>query len=102
MSGNSNGNTTGNTTSIDCSGAAKSFTNDVAPIIRASCATGSNCHGSGSVNGPGELLTYSEIQTASARIRPAVLSGIMPKTGSLTTAEKTSIICWIDNGTTNN
>ena len=95
-------NSTGNTTSINCSGAAKSFSKDVAPIIQASCATSSNCHGAGSVNGPGELLTYVEVQTAGARIRAAVLSGLMPKTGSLTTAGKTSIVCWIDNGSTNN
>jgi hypothetical protein len=99
---NSSGTSTSNTTTIDCSGAAKSFSNDVAPIISASCATGSNCHASGSFNGPGELLNYTEIQRASALIRAAVLSGEMPKTGSLTTAQKNSIICWIDNGSTNN
>lgn len=91
-----------NTTTIDCSGAAKSFSSDVAPIIQTSCAIGSGCHASGSINGPGELLNYSEIERASAQIRAAVLSGVMPKTGSLTTAEKNSIICWIDNGSTNN
>jgi hypothetical protein len=26
----------------------------------------------------------------------------MPKTGSLTTAQKNAIICWIDNGAANN
>ena len=101
-SSNSSGTSTSNTTTIDCSGAAKSFANDVAPIISASCAIGSNCHASGSFNGPGELLNYTEIQRASAQIRAAVLSGEMPKTGSLTTAQKNSIICWIDNGSTNN
>jgi len=100
MSGASSANTT--TTSTDCSGVAKSFSKDVAPIIQASCATGSGCHGAGSFNGPGELLTYGEIQGASAQIRSAVLSGLMPKTGSLTTAQKNSIVCWIDNGSSNN
>lgn len=93
--------TVGNTTNIDCSGAAKSFSKDVAPIISSTCATGSNCHGSGSFNGPGELLTYTEISNAGAQIRSAVLSGLMPKTGSLTTSQKSSIVCWIDNGSPN-
>jgi len=91
-----------NTSSLDCTGSAKSFATDVNPIIQNSCATNSGCHGSGSHNGPGELLTYTEIFNSRSVIRPAVLSGAMPQTGSLTTAEKTSIICWIDNGALNN
>ena len=101
MSSNSNS-ATGNTTSIDCGGVPKSFSTNVDPIIQGACATGANCHGTGSTNGPGELLNYAEVHTASAQIRSAVLSGVMPKTGSLTTAQKNSIICWIDNGSTNN
>src|SRR5438874_10477824 len=50
--------------SVDCSGTAKSYATDVSPIIQASCATNSGCHGSGSHNGPGELLTYSEVFNA--------------------------------------
>jgi len=95
-------NNTSGTTSIDCSGTAKTFSSDVSPIIQSSCATGSNCHAAGSNNGPGELITYTEIASASASIRAAVLAGIMPKTGSLTTAEKNTIICWIDSGSSNN
>jgi hypothetical protein len=90
------------TGSVDCSGAAKSFSADVNPIIQASCATGSNCHGSASNNGPGELLAYSEIFNVRAQIRSAVLLGIMPKNASLTTAQKNAIVCWIDNGSLNN
>ena len=90
------------TSSIDCSGSAKSFATDVNPTIQNSCAVNSGCHGLGSNNGPGELSTYTEIFNARSAIRPAVLSGAMPQTGSLTTAEKTSIICWIDNGASNN
>ena len=93
---------TASAASVDCSGTAKSYATDVSPIIQASCATNSGCHGSGSHNGPGELLTYSEVFNAHASIRAAVLSGAMPQNGSLTTAQKTAIICWIDNGATNN
>jgi len=90
------------TSSVDCSGTAKSFATDVNPIIQASCATNSGCHGGGSNNGPGELRTYTEIFNARSSIRAAVLSGAMPQNGSLTTAQKTAIICWIDSGATNN
>ncbi len=88
--------------SVDCSGVAKSFSTDVSPIIQTTCATGSSCHSAGSINGPGELRTYSEISNARADIRSAILSGLMPKTGSLTSSQKNSIICWIDNGALNN
>jgi hypothetical protein len=86
----------------DCAGPAKSFANDVNPIVQVSCATNSGCHGSGSNNGPGELIGYSKIFNASSDIRSQVSSGRMPLTGSLTTAQKNAIICWIDNGAPNN
>jgi hypothetical protein len=90
------------TSSVDCMGIAKSFVTDVNPIIQNSCATNSGCHGSGSHNGPGELLTYTEVFNSRSDIRTAVFTGAMPQTGSLTTAQKASIICWIDNGALNN
>src|SRR5437867_8206444 len=90
------------TFSADCSGTAKSFSSDVDPIIQSSCATNSGCHGSGSNNGPGTLLTYADIYNARTAIRFAIVSGEMPQNGSLTTAQKNAIICWIDNGAQNN
>jgi len=86
---------------VDCSGAAKSFATNVNPIIQSSCAANSGCHGSGSNNGPGELLSYSQIFSARSAIRTAIISGRMPQNGSLTTAQKNSISCWIDNGAPN-
>lgn len=88
--------------SVDCSGVANSFLVNVNPIIQSTCATGSSCHGTGSINGPGELRTYAEISNAHVDIRSAILSGLMPKNGSLTNAQKNMIICWIDNGALNN
>ncbi|MBC7830172.1 MAG: hypothetical protein H7122_20685 [Chitinophagaceae bacterium] len=86
----------------DCSVVARSFAADVNPIIQSSCATNSGCHGSGSNNGPGELIRHSQIFSARSAIRAAVISGRMPKNGSLTTAQKNSISCWIDNAAPNN
>ncbi|TAL48964.1 MAG: hypothetical protein EPN92_03145 [Chitinophagaceae bacterium] len=90
----------GGTTS--CTGVPNKFAADVNPIIQSTCATNSGCHGAGSPNGPGELLTYTQIYNARVNIRSAVSSGTMPKTGSLSTAQKNSIICWIDSGAPNN
>jgi len=88
--------------SVNCTGVASAFAANVNPIIQSTCATDATCHGSGSLNGPGPLLTYNQIFTARASIKTAVANGTMPKTGSLTTAQKNSIICWVDAGGPNN
>ena len=90
----------GGTYTPNCTGAAVQFTANVLPIFQSSCAA-TGCHNSGSSNGPGALTTYAEISAAKTQIRGAVLSGAMPKTGSLTAAQKNSIICWIDAGAAN-
>jgi hypothetical protein len=92
----------GNETTVDCSGPAKSFASDVMPVIQASCTTGSGCHGSGSNNGPGALVNYTQIFNAHADIRSAVASRHMPLNGSLSATEMNAILCWIDNGAPSN
>ena len=92
----------GGGTTVNCTGVASAFAANVNPIIQSTCATDATCHGAGSVNGPGPLLTYTQISNASVTIKTAVANGTMPKTGSLTTAQKNSIICWINSGTPNN
>ena len=89
-------------TSVDCSGPAKSFVIDVTPVFQSSCANGSGCHGSGSNNGPGSLVTYSQTFNDRDEIRSVVASGHMPLNGSLTASQKKAILCWIDNGALNN
>jgi hypothetical protein len=91
-----------NHTAIDCSGAAKSWATDVAPIIQSSCATNTDCHAAGSTNGPGQLTTYLQVTTSKGAIRAAVASGAMPKDATLTAAQKSAIVCWIDAGALNN
>jgi len=85
-----------------CSGNPISYDADVKAIILSSCATNSSCHGSGSTRGPGELKTYTQVFGARTSIRAAVSSGRMPRQGSLTTEEKNAIICWIEEGASNN
>ena len=99
-----NGGTTGGGggggTTLDCNTVtAKKFT-DVNPIIQSTCSIAS-CHAT-SGNGPGALTTYAQIFAARTQIRSSVASGTMPKSGSLSTAQKNSILCWIDSGAPNN
>ena len=92
----------GGGTTVNCTGVASAFAADVKPIIQSTCATDATCHGAGSANGPGPLLTYTQISGASVNIKTAVASGTMPKVGTLTAAQKNSIICWINGGSPNN
>jgi len=86
---------------INCDGTAKTFITDVNPIIQSFCNQ-PNCHTNGSSNGPGPLTNYTQVFNARTAIRSAVSSGFMPQNTTLTTAQKTAIICWIDNGAPNN
>ncbi len=85
-----------------CQGVPAAFSANIAPILETKCALGSDCHGDGSVNGVGPLLTYTHAKNAASRMKAAVMSGAMPKTGSLTQAQINSIRCWVDNGALNN
>jgi hypothetical protein len=98
--GGGNGGGAGGGTS--CTGVPSAFAANVNPIIQSTCATDATCHGAGSANGPGPLLTYTQIFNARVAIKVAVGNGTMPKTGSLTATQKNTIICWVDAGGPNN
>lgn len=85
----------------NCNGAATAFTANVLPIFQSVCSQ-TDCHNSGSVNGPGPLTTYAEINAARGDIRAAIISGFMPKNTTLSAPQKNSIICWVDAGAPNN
>ena len=87
--------------STDCQLNAK-FAANVNPIIQSKCAISPDCHASGSTNTAGPLTNYTQIHNLSAVIKGQVISGLMPKTGSLTSAELQTIVCWIDAGAPNN
>jgi uncharacterized membrane protein len=95
-------NNTNNNFTVDCSTVTnKAFAANISPLVQSRCAI-PGCHAAGSGNGPGALTTYAQISSASARIRTAVANGTMPQGSTLTTAEKNSIVCWIDSGSPNN
>lgn len=93
----------GSTPTVDpCVGLALKFAADVQPLFNSKCSNSSNCHGTGSVNSGGDLTDYNKIFIKRAIIKGQINAGLMPKAGSLTTAEKNTIICWIDSGAPNN
>jgi hypothetical protein len=51
------GGTGGGGSTVNCTGVASAFAANVNPIIQSTCATDATCHGAGSANGPGPLLT---------------------------------------------
>ncbi len=96
-----NNNNNGNNNTLNCAAVPKTFATDVKAIIANNC-TAASCHNSGSGNGPGALVTYAQIAAAKVNVRSAVASGSMPKGGSLTAAQKNTILCWIDDGAKDN
>jgi len=90
-----------NNNNIDCSGAPKTFSGDVNPLVQSVCNMPS-CHASGSTNGPGPLTNYTQVFNARAQIRSAISSGFMPQDRTFTSAQKSAFICWIDNGAQDN
>jgi len=84
-----------------CSSVSAKFSADVNPIIQNNCAI-SGCHGSGSNNGPGPLLTFDQIKNAASQIKTAVVNKTMPRGSTLSSAQIQTISCWMDNGALNN
>jgi hypothetical protein len=87
---------------FSCAVTSQKFTADVQPIITSLCATSSNCHAIGTTNAGGVLSRYAEVNAKKSNIRSQILSGAMPKNGTISQAQINAIICWIDSGALNN
>ena len=94
------GSTDNGSNNLDCTTVPKKFT-DASPIFQTFCNQAA-CHDAGSINGPGPLTNYTQIFNARVAIRPAVASGLMPQNTTLNSAQKNTILCWIDSGAPNN
>lgn len=84
-----------------CTGTTPTFSADVSALIISACAS-AGCHNAGSHQGPGALTTYTQIKSAVSSVRSSVVSASMPQGTTLTTAQKNTIVCWIDAGANNN
>jgi uncharacterized lipoprotein NlpE involved in copper resistance len=85
-----------------CEGDTPSFATVISPIIQTKCSGSSNCHGTGSVKGPGALVTWAQINAAAAGVKSAVVGGTMPPRGPLAAEQIQAINCWVNAGAPNN
>jgi hypothetical protein len=85
-----------------CQGPTPSFASNVLPLMQTKCAVNSGCHGTGAVNSGGPLTNFTQIKAKAASIRSQVNAGLMPQGSSLSAAEKSTILCWVDGGAPNN
>ena len=83
---------------IGFSGTIISFVPGVKQLIQSSYADNPGYHGRGSNKETECAYIFKDPPVT----RNAFISGQIPKTRSLTTAQKSSVIFWIDNGATNN
>lgn len=86
-----------NTANATCD-ANTSFNATILPLFNSTCNL-SGCH-----DGPNAaaLNNFQVVHDNATQIRASISSGRMPRGGTLTTAQKNSIFCWIDNGAKNN
>ena len=82
-----------------------SFGDDVAPIVETNCAI-SGCH-NGDNGSDRDWTNFQKFQDHATEVRrritlPADDPDHMPASGSLTTAEIQTIICWVDQGAKDN
>ena len=75
----------------NCSGAAKSYATDVAPLINSGCV---GCHSSYS--------SYAGVSGSKDNIRSNIVSGNMPKNSTWSDDQRNTVVCWIDAGAQNN
>ena len=87
---------------FSCVGISPKFSTDVTPILTTVCSINSTCHAAGSVNAGGPFTTHAEVFAKRSNIRAAILSGVMPQSGTITQAQINAFICWIDSGAPNN
>ena len=87
---------------FSCAGISPKFSADVQPILNTVCSINSNCHATGTSNSGGPFTTYAEVFAKKSNIRAAILSGVMPQSGTITQVQVNAFICWIDSGAPNN
>lgn len=75
-----------------------SFSTQLLPLLNQKCNI-SGCHNNVSAVA---YTSYTVVQSAASQIKASVVSGSMPRNGTLTAAQKSIITCWVDNGAKNN
>jgi hypothetical protein len=99
---NTGGGSGGGSITFSCAGISPKYSADVQPILTAVCSVNSNCHATGSFNSGGPFTSHAEVFAKKSNIRAAILSGVMPQSGTISQAQINAFICWIDSGAPNN
>lgn len=94
--GNNNGNS-GNDNNGDNGNSNSATFSQVQPIISNNCLP---CHGNGGTFP--NLTTFTSISGSANSVKDAVVSGRMPRGGSLSQAEIDAIASWVDAGALDN
>jgi hypothetical protein len=90
--------------SLDCTGTAPSYANEVGPIIQAHC-TGSGCHSpSEAPNAPWAFTSEDDVSEWSFAIQGDIADCLMPPPGSapLNESDREALNAWITCGAPNN
>ena len=79
------------------------WADNVSPIISASCGSAS-CHGAGNGAGREELVSYENVKNAIEfhGLEAYIISGEMPKNGTIAPCDTAAILRWIRDGYQNN
>jgi hypothetical protein len=82
-----------------CPTSAPSYANDVAPILSTYCTS---CHASGGQESDKPLDTYAHVAALSAEVQGQVAGCSMPPSGSMSAADITTVLTWIECGAQDN
>lgn len=75
-----------------------SFITTIKPILDKNCNT-SGCHDDITITA---LNNFQMVHDGAAQIKISIQAGRMPKGGKLSTTDRNTLFCWIDNGAKNN
>lgn len=87
------------TVAVTCGSTVPSYSSEVSAVMRQCCTS---CHGSGNARGGVALHSYGTLKQNSSGVRKIFTSSLSHEGVSLTTEQRNTVVCWIDNGMPNN
>lgn len=87
------------TVSVTCGSSVPSYSSEVSVVMRQCCTS---CHGAGNARGGVALHSYGMLKQNSGGVRKIFTSSMAHEGVSISTAQRNTVVCWIDNGMPNN
>ena len=89
------------TTPITCDGQIASYSDHIEPIVAANCAV-SGCHNGSNPDAP-DWTAPENLKSKSTEVKRRILlpeshADHMPRGGTLSNADITRLVCWVDQG----